>query len=39
MEAEGPAGEYQGGKEGSSQSWGEEGPVIHFTSSLFILGK
>ena len=37
MEAEGPAGEYQGGKEGSRQRWGEEEPVIHFTSSLFIL--
>ena len=39
MEAEGPAGEYQGGKEGSRQRWGEEETVIHFTSSLFILDK
>lgn len=39
MEAEGPAEEYQGGKEGSRQRWGEEETVIHFTSSLFILDK
>ena len=39
MEAEGPAGEYQGGTEGSRQRCREEEPVIRFTSSLFILDK